>query len=328
MGLFNKDKKKEAEAAGTAGGTKDTAANAQSAAGASSAGGSTGAGTAGTAGSAQTSGAADTAGSAAADAEDSMTAAEASKAAEQAAKLKELAKHVFTTENNSYIIAYDENTLIYEHKRKHGEYKLNYETVVTYECEEGLRGVRELAIWTPDTGLFGGKKTNEHSLYRPDAAISFSKKDSDRYFHLFYDIRSCLSDKILFFSPEKEYVDIELDHSNRVMRAFLGKKARYIPYKDIIGADLDTHLKTLSTSKKHVGRALSGGREGAVNGAAGKNDSQTITTVEGYDVIIYLENEEYTYVKKSYESDDAEMVNELFGFLQELVGKDGIGTAG
>ena len=326
MGLFNKDRKKEPAAESSAANSKTN--QAQGTADSSSAGNDASAQTASAAGDASAAAGSGAAGGAGTGDEEKMTADEASKAAEQAEKLRALAKHVFTTENNSYIVAYDENTLIYEHKRKHGEYKLNYETVVTYECEEGLRGVRELAIWTPDTGLFGGRKTNEHSLYRPDAAISFSKKDSDRYFHLFHDIKSCLSDKILFFSPEKEYVDIELDHTDRVMRAFLGKKARYIPYKDIIGADLDTHLKTLSTSKQHVGRALSGGREGAVNGAAGKNESQTITTVEGYDVIIYLQNEEYTYVKKSYEPDDAEMVNELFGFLKELAGREGNGSTG
>lgn len=239
--------------------------------------------------------------------------------------VQDLAKHVFTTENNGYILAYDEDTLIYEHKRKHGEYDLNDTTVVTYENEEGLRGVRELDIWVPDSGLFGGKKVDKHSLYKIDGGIGFSKKESDTYFHLFHDIKTCLEGKILFFTPEKEFVDIQLDNTDRVLRAFLGKKARYIRYRDIIGADLDTHTKTLATTKTHVGRALARGTgaDGQGNGAPGVSDPQAITSIEGYDIIIYLNNDSLNFIKKSYNADEADLVQELFLFLQQVVQENG-----
>ena len=231
-------------------------------------------------------------------------------------RIAALAKNVFREDPD--ILAYDEDHLIYERKRKHQEYSLDPTTVVTYDCEEGFRGTRELAIWTPDTGFFGKQRVNEFAPFKVDASFGFSAKENDRYLHLYHDIRNCLNGKVLFFTPEAEYCDIQIDNTDAVLRAFDGKKAQYIQYKDIIGVDLDTNIKILSTEKQHVGRALVGGTDGD-NGALGNQSTVNSSTVESYDIVLYINDSMFPSIKKHYAADEGDIVQELFRFLEKLV---------
>lgn len=170
-------------------------------------------------------------------------------------RIDELADHIFTDEKMKYVVAYDEDTLIYEHGRKHQEYTLDDTTAISYICGEGLMATRELAIWCQN---MKDKKSGIHASYKIDGSISFSKKESDAFFHLFHDIKSCLDGQMIFFTPEKSFREIAFDDTDRVLKFDEGKKARFIRYEDIIGADLDTTTRTIATEKEHLGRAQIG----------------------------------------------------------------------
>ena len=237
-------------------------------------------------------------------------------------RIDELADHIFTDEKMKYVVAYDEDTLIYEHGRKHQEYTLDDTTAISYICGEGLMATRELAIWCQN---MKDKKSGIHASYKIDGSISFSKKESDAFFHLFHDIKSCLDGQMIFFTPEKSFREIAFDDTDRVLKFDEGKKARFIRYEDIIGADLDTTTITIATEKEHLGRALVSGTYGD-NGARGNQESNSETYVEYYDLVLYLEDASVVFVKKRYEEDEGSDIKEIFHLIAKIIEENGVVT--
>lgn len=242
--------------------------------------------------------------------------------AQERERIDALADHVYMDEKMKHVLAYDEDTLIYEHGRRHQEYTLDDTTAVTYICGDGLMATRELAIWCQN---MKDKKSGIHASYKIDGAISFSKKESDAFFHLFHDVKSCLDGQMIFFTPEKAFREIAFDDTDRVVKFDEGKKARFIRYEDIIGADLDTTTRTIATEKAHLGRALVSGTYGD-NGAQGSQEASSETSVEYYDLVLYLEDASVVFVKKRYEADEGSEIKEIFRLIGNIIEENGVVT--
>lgn len=239
-------------------------------------------------------------------------------------RVQELARHVYADDKMNYVLAYDEDNLIYEHKRRHQEYTLDDTTALTYICDDGLMGTREIAVWLQNAK---DTKSGRHAGFKIDGEVPFSKKESDTFFHLFHDIRRCLGDRMIFFTPEQAFRELAFDDTDRVLKFDEGKKSRFIRYEDIIGADLNSNIRTISTSKEHIGRALVSGMEGSVNGALGSQESTSSSTIESYDLIIYLEDIVFVFAKKHYEASEGAEVQEIFRILEKIIEENGEKTS-
>lgn len=238
-------------------------------------------------------------------------------------RIAALAENIYQDKN--IVLAYDANTLILEHKRRHDEFALDGSaTLVTYTCEERMMGTREIAIWEKD---LKERNAGDHPSYKKVGVISFSKKESDTFFHLYHDLKNHLQGKVLFYTPEKEFDEICFDGTDRIMEFADGRRTYFIEYRDIIGADMNTTSKTISTNKEHVGKTmLVSGAKGGVAGAEGINDSQSTTTIESYDLVIYLNDTQFVMLKKHYEAKAGDEVQKMFRIICDIVAENESGV--
>ena len=232
-------------------------------------------------------------------------------------RIAALAKNIYQDKN--LVLAYDENTLILEHKRRHDEFALDgVTTLVTYTCEDRMMGTREIAIWERDAKE---RNSGNHPPYKKIGTLGFSKKEVDTFFHLYHDMKHHLAGKVLFYTPEKEFGEICFDNTDQILEIADGRRTYYIEYRDIIGVDKNTTTKTISTNKEHVGKTrVVSSEEGGAAGAEGKTDSASTTTIEGYDLIIYLDDSQFLMMKKHYEPKAGDEVQKMFEIFCEIVG--------
>ncbi|BAK47258.1 MAG: hypothetical protein LKI32_01280 [Lachnospiraceae bacterium] len=237
----------------------------------------------------------------------------------EAQRIQALAKNIYNDGKNT-VLAYDEENLILEYKRRHDEFVLDgASTLLTYTCEDRMMGTREIGIWEKD---LKDKRAGAHPAYKKSGSITFSKKDSDTFFHLYHDIKNCLTGKALFFTPETEFDEISFDSGDQILEFADGHRTYYIEYKDIIGADLNTNTKTITTTKTHVGKTrVSSSDNVGINGAEGKQDASSTTTIESYDLVIYLDDDQFLLMKKHYEANEGDDVQRMFQMLRDIIGE-------
>ncbi len=233
-------------------------------------------------------------------------------------RIEALAANRYVSDNMNTVLAYDANNLIFEHKRRHEEYVLDGQsTLVTFTNEKTLMGTREIAFWEQDTRE---KNAGSHAAYKKDGSISFSKREADSFYHLYHEVKNNLQGKVLFFAPEKEYDGISFDDTDGVLEFIEGRKTYFVPYRDIIGVDLDTTTKTIATNKNHVGMSKVGAASTTrVAGVDGDQEAKSTTSVEYYDMTLYLEDSEYLLLKKHYEAEDGEEVQTVFQAISNIV---------
>lgn len=247
--------------------------------------------------------------------EDEAKRAEEERAEEE--RIKALAENIYDDHKNT-VLAYDKNTLILEHKRHHDEFALDGKsTLVTYTNEDRLMGTHEIGIWEKD---LKERNAGTHPSYKKVGGIGFTKKEADTFFHLYHDVRNNLEGKALFYTPEQEFSEICFDDTDQILEFADGRRTYFIEYCDIIGADLNTNTKTLTTTKSHVGKTkVSTADEEGINGAEGDQDVSSTTTIESYDIVIYQNDSEFLLLKKHFEAKEGSDVQQIYALLTKIV---------